>query len=98
MRESAIERRLVVGVKNLGGKAYKLMPSEGGLPDRLCVFPGGRIVFVELKAPGGRVARLQAYQHRVLKHLGAEVRVLASVEAVDSFLEKEASRLKRGGE
>lgn len=94
MRESVIERRLVEGVKNLGGKAYKLLPSEGGLPDRLCVFPGGRIVFVELKAPGGRVTRLQGYQQRVLKHLGCEVRVLASFEAVDSFLSAMAVEIK----
>jgi hypothetical protein len=24
---------------------------NAGLPDRLCLFPGGEVVFVELKAP-----------------------------------------------
>lgn len=52
MRESDIERRLVQGVKKLGGRAYKFVsPGNVGVPDRLVVLPGGVVLFVEVKAP-----------------------------------------------
>lgn len=57
MRESDIERRLVQGVKKLGGRAYKFVsPGNVGVPDRLVVLPGGVVLFVEVKAPDGRLS------------------------------------------
>ena len=57
MRESDIERRLVQGVKKLGGRAYKFVsPGNVGVPDRLVVLPGGIVLFVEVKAPDGRLS------------------------------------------
>lgn len=54
MKESEIEARLVRGVKALGGVAYKFVsPGNVGVPDRVVVLPGGRVIFVELKAEGG---------------------------------------------
>ena len=53
MRESELEARLVRGVKAAGGVAYKFVsPGSVGVPDRLVVLPGGKVVFVELKAEG----------------------------------------------
>lgn len=61
MKESEIEARLVRGVKALGGVAYKFVsPGNVGVPDRLVVLPGGRVIFVELKAEGGRLSRCSA--------------------------------------
>ena len=46
MKESEIEARLVRGVKALGGVAYKFVsPGNVGVPDRLVVLPGGRVIF-----------------------------------------------------
>lgn len=52
MREKIIEQHLVKAVKNSGGIAPKLV-SHGfdGMPDRLVLLPGGKIGFVEVKAP-----------------------------------------------
>ena len=87
MRESDIERRLVQGVKKLGGKAYKFVsPGNVGVPDRLVVLPGGVVLFVELKAPGGRLSPNQRLQMTELTGLGAHVFVLWGVEDVDVFL------------
>lgn len=74
MKESEIEARLVRGVKALGGRAYKFVsPGNVGAPDRLVVLPGGRILFAELKADGGRLSRMQLHQIDGLRRLGAEV-------------------------
>ena len=71
MKESEIEARLVRGVKALGGVAYKFVsPGNVGVPDRLVVLPGGRVIFVELKAEGGRLSPMQRQQLARLRRLG----------------------------
>lgn len=87
MRESKVEGRLTTGVKKLGGKAYKwVSPNNSGVPDRIVILPGGRIIFVETKAPGGRARALQVEVHKFLRKLECDVRVIDTVEKVDEFL------------
>ena len=53
MRERDVERYLRERVKQLGGRAYKFVsPGNNGVPDRIVMLPGGKLFFVELKAPG----------------------------------------------
>ncbi len=53
MLESSLEQSLRKYVARCGGKAYKwVSPGNPGVPDRICLFPGARIIFVELKRPG----------------------------------------------
>ena len=53
MLERDVERHLVNGVKAQGGKAYKwVSPGTPGVPDRIAILPGGRIIFIEVKRPG----------------------------------------------
>lgn len=59
-----------------------------GATDRIVLLPGGRSIFVEMKAPEGRVRKLQEKMHRDMRKLGHDVRVLASKEAVDAFIEE----------
>lgn len=77
MRESYIEKVLVKEVKKYGGWALKL-PAVfvSGLPDRMCLMPGGRVFFVELKAPGKKPDGLQPYIHKKLRKLGFIVYVI----------------------
>lgn len=87
MLEKDIEARLVRGVKAMGGRAYKFVsPGNVGVPDRIVVLPGGRVIFVELKTEKGVVSAAQRQQIRVLRDLGADVRVLQGEAAVDRFL------------
>ena len=87
MRERVIEAHLRDGVKRMGGIAYKFTsPGNTGVPDRLVLFPGGRLAFAELKAPGGRLSRMQERQIERIRGLGFRVSVLASREEVDLFL------------
>mgnify|MGYP001603998362 CR=1 FL=1 len=53
MRESGIEKRLKKEIEKIGGKALKFVsPGVIGVPDRIVLLPHGKIIFVELKAPG----------------------------------------------
>lgn len=53
MREKTIEKKLADAVKARGGLAPKFTsPGFDGMPDRIVLMPGGRMAFVEVKAPG----------------------------------------------
>lgn len=86
MRENRVEKTLRVEIKALGGWAIKLLPSVSGLPDRMVLLPGGRVIFVELKSPTGTVAPHQTVIHGRLRHLGFEVLVLSSPDAVKEWV------------
>lgn len=89
MRENKIEAYLRQKVKDLGGIAYKFeSPGNSGVPDRLVLLPGGRTVFVELKAPGKKPTKLQLMQHKRIQGLDHKVHVLDSKESVDEWLQK----------
>lgn len=52
MLEKTIEAAFVKRVKELGGIAEKFVsPNKRSVPDRIVMFPGGKLLFVELKAP-----------------------------------------------
>lgn len=71
-RERDIERALVGMVKRNGGLCLKwVCPGWSGVPDRIILLPGGRVLFAETKRPqGGRVAPLQAWWADQLHRLG----------------------------
>ena len=82
-REKDIERRLITEVKKSGGLCLKFIsPGWSGAPDRICLWPDGEVVFVELKRPGGRVRPLQERRAEQLRKLGFEVLVVDSTEKI----------------
>lgn len=77
VREREVERKLVCEVKAMGGLCLKLTsPSVDGLPDRLVLLNGGKIGFVELKAPGKKPRVLQVKRMKDLRSLGFKVFVV----------------------
>lgn len=83
VREKEIEEQFRKAVKQAGGKAYKFIsPGNDGVPDRLVVMPGGRIGFVEVKAPGKTPTPLQRARMRELRALGCSVQVLGARESI----------------
>lgn len=88
MREKEIEQKLVSKVKTMGGIALKLVsPVFDGMPDRLLLLPGGRMAFVEVKAPGSKPRPLQVSRHELLSRLGFKVYVLDNSENINKMLD-----------
>ena len=77
MREKTSEQKLTLMVKAAGGIAPKFVsPGYDGMPDRIVLLPGGRMAFVEVKAPGKVPRPLQEARHQMLRHLGFLIYVL----------------------
>ena len=89
MRESSIEKRLKNEVEKIGGKALKFIsPGVTGIPDRIVLLPGGKIIFIELKVPGKKLSPIQEYRAKELRALGFDVRCIDSVEKIKEFIER----------
>lgn len=85
--EKQIEKKLVDGVKAIGGVAMKFVsPGRDGVSDRIVLMPGGRIWFVELKAPVGKLTPLQQRFGQQVEDLGFRYDVLNCYESVTDFL------------
>lgn len=90
MREKTIEMHLKKEVEKHGGKCIKFnSASMRGLPDRIVLFSGGLILFVELKAPGKKPRAEQLRVHKMLRELGAKVYVIDSKESIGRFIQNE---------
>lgn len=97
MKERDIEVLLREGIKQLGGKAYKwVSPGNAGVPDRIVVLPGGKVIFVELKQENGRLTRLQKVQQETLRGMGAAAVTLRGAEDVKMYLDVLKEMLGRG--
>lgn len=84
--EKTIEGYLVKRVKVAGGMALKwVSPGQSGVPDRIVFLPGGRIIFVEVKAPGKKLRPLQLHVQGQLEALGVDFRVVDSKETVNAL-------------
>lgn len=89
MREKIIEQHLVKAVKTSGGIAPKLVsPGFDGMPDRLVLLPGGKVGFVEVKAPGKEPRPLQVARHGLLQRLGFKVYILDDPEQIGGILDE----------
>lgn len=88
MREKEIEAALRKAAKKRNGMAFKFVsPGLSGVPDRLVLLPMGRIGFIELKAPGKKMRKLQEKRKSQLEALGFLVFCLDSKEEVEVVLD-----------
>lgn len=89
MRERAIEQRLTIEAKKHGGLAMKFVsPGTDGVPDRIVLLPGGRMGFVECKAPGQKMRPLQVQRKRQLEGLGFLVYCVDRMEQIGGVLDE----------
>jgi hypothetical protein len=86
--EKHLERKLIKAVKAAGGIAPKFTsPGTDGMPDRILLFPGGRLAFVEVKRHGQKPTPLQMARHGMLRKLGFLVYVLDDETQINQILE-----------
>ena len=86
--EKRLERLLKNTVENkMGGLCVKLLSDFMiGLPDRMCLLPGSRIFFIELKTTGKKPRKIQVHMHQVLRKLGFDVYVIDSTDSMMRLL------------
>ena len=84
--EKRVEQALKKRVEELGGVCWKwTSPGRAGVPDRVCLSPDGRVVFVELKSETGHVSKIQQAVIQKMKGMCHDVRVINSVETARAF-------------
>lgn len=86
-KENRLERYLKLAVVRKGGMTLKFIsPSVRGVPDQLVIM-ASKIVFVELKAPDGRLHPLQKVMHKKITKHGGRVFIASSRAAIDEILD-----------
>ena len=70
--EKDIEKKLRKMVESHGGLCLKwVCPGWSGVPDRIIILPGARVIFAETKRPkGGKLSQLQRWWRNKLTSLG----------------------------
>lgn len=92
--ESTIEKWLGEQLKKRNCLWLKwVSPGNAGVPDRILITPGGQVLFVELKALGGRVSQRQREQIERLRKHGCDVFVIYGKWDAETFLEQVVSIL-----
>ena len=87
--EKLIERKLVELCKINNGLCIKLLCNNFiGLPDRMCLFPSKKIIFVELKTTGQKPRKSQLIVHKQLQKLGFDVFVIDTIEQAINLVDK----------
>ena len=85
--EKVIERSLNKAINELGGWSIKLLSAFiKGLPDRVCLLPKGKIIFVEVKSTGKKPTKAQQLVHKRLTDLGFKVYVIDKIHDIDELI------------
>ena len=86
--EKTLEARLVREIEARGGMALKYTSQyHRGIPDRICLLPGGVTIFVELKSTGQKPTKLQQHAIAKLSGLGFWCAVISRTETLEKLLE-----------
>ena len=97
MLEKTIESKLRKGIKAIGGMCLKWeSPGFTGVPDRIILLPGGRVVFVETKAPGKVERPRQKLVQGILRRLGFTVYSTVDSAAKVAAIVEDCRRLVYG--
>lgn len=87
--EKSIENVLRKAVEAEGGLCLKwVCPGHRGVPDRMILFPGGIIAFVELKRPGAKVKAggLQEWWREKIQSFGFPCYEISTAEHVKNLV------------
>ena len=86
-REKTLEKKLKDKVHNLGGWCIKISAAWiVGLPDRLCLMPGGVLFFAEVKSTGKKPTHIQTRIHDRIRGLGFRVEIIDNSQKIEEVL------------
>jgi len=87
--EKTLEKKLNASIKELGGLSIKLLTAHfTGLPDRLCLLPGGRLFFCEIKTTKQKPRKIQEKVHKMLRDLGFKVYIIDKTKNIQYLVEQ----------
>jgi hypothetical protein len=86
MLERDLERLFVKQVRAAGGITIKISPVTAGVPDRMVLTSGGRILLVELKTSKGKLSPMQIHWHRKAAKLDVPIAVLHGPSEVKKWI------------
>lgn len=85
-KEEQVEAAIVTAAETSGWIVRKLKYScRRGAPDRI-MYKHGRVVFMEIKRPGGTLSGLQRKELRLMKERGLDAHVVDSFEQAAEIL------------
>ena len=89
MRERDVESYLTKKLDSIGLSCLKFIPDDRtGMPDRVILLPGGRVLWCELKTKGGSLSEIQKYRHLELSKSGHEVVTVWDIPQADALVER----------
>lgn len=87
--EKTIEKHVVNTVKQLGGVAIKgNTVNSRGYPDRIILFPGSKIGFLEVKSQGRSPTKLQQHWLDLLSGMGFKTGYADTKAKADKFIKE----------
>lgn len=87
-KESVIEIFFVDEMEKAFGRAPRKYKTRMHDPDRICLFEGQKVVFVELKRPDEKPRSGQDREHKRLRDLGFRVETIDTKPGVLKFIEE----------
>ena len=94
--EKAVEAYLVKEVKKLGGMSLKWPAiAQKGVPDRICIFPGIGVKFIEVKRTHGTTTQLQDAMMAKIVVAGGDCAVVKGKDGVDGLIERVKELIKQ---
>tara|TARA_R110000851_G_scaffold141057_2_gene278642 strand:+ start:5561 stop:5848 length:288 start_codon:yes stop_codon:yes gene_type:complete len=86
--EKLLETKLKNGTEKMGGWCIKMLSTHlTGLPDRVCLFPGGIIFFAEIKTTKKKAKKIQILVHHKIRKLGFDVHLIDTSTQINQILE-----------
>ncbi len=94
MKEAEIEKKVCQYAKLLGWWPLKLrVIGVAGVPDRMFLAPGGRVFFIEFKAPGKKTRALQNVIIKKLIEMGFHVFIVDNITQGTRLVEAVTTQL-----
>lgn len=88
--EKDVEKYLAEQVDAAGGLCRKYVsPGVRGVPDRICIMPGGKTIYVELKSEGEEPTPHQVREHQRMELRHHQVYIIDTKAKVEELLVNE---------